>query len=117
MGQMHGSVAFGKLVIVLDECGFNGNVKKLWEELAGTRGGIHFTDIDPESAKILDGFRCELTDRCGCLARAWKEGIDPGNLGKIDEGEFHKSLEELGIVVKNEKKIFRMLCARPYEKK
>eukprot|EP00444_Apocalathium_aciculiferum_P011054 CAMPEP_0183471930 /NCGR_PEP_ID=MMETSP0370-20130417/158655_1 /TAXON_ID=268820 /ORGANISM="Peridinium aciculiferum, Strain PAER-2" /LENGTH=81 /DNA_ID=CAMNT_0025664535 /DNA_START=15 /DNA_END=257 /DNA_ORIENTATION=- len=76
---------------------FNGNVKKLWEELTEGRPYATFADIDPEACKVLLKFRLALLEKFGCLAKAWQEGLDVDRLGRLDFSEFSASCEALEI--------------------
>uniref|UniRef100_A0A7S4S6F6 EF-hand domain-containing protein n=1 Tax=Alexandrium monilatum TaxID=311494 RepID=A0A7S4S6F6_9DINO len=109
--DMQGTLSFGKLMIVLEECGFQGNVKGLWEELALGRAGITLRDIDPEAVRLLDRFREQLLSKYGSLVKAW-EAIDSEGAGRLDQEDFVAACTAQGINAKNPKKAFQLLRAR-----
>merc|ERR1719161_523506 len=69
--DLTGAVSFGKFVIVVGDCGFHGNVKCMWQHLAGEKNTISFRDLDPECAKILDEARESLVNSSGSILQAW----------------------------------------------
>jgi len=104
-----GSVSFGKFVIVLNDCSFHGNVKTLWAELAGTRGSISFSDLDPDSASILDECRNFFLTDYGTVLKAWHGVLDRHGVGKVDKEDF---LNKMMGKVKSPGKLFKLLLAR-----
>lgn len=110
--RMQGFVACNKFLNVMDEYAYSGNVKKLWEELAGGRAFATFKDIDPEAFTTLTHVRECLLDKFGNLTKAFDEGLDLDGIGRVDEAEFSKASEALGMGPKTSKKCFRQLLAR-----
>lgn len=110
--QLQGGCGFGKLMVALEDCAYAGNKKQLWDELCKGQPSIQFADIDFEASRLLDGFREQLLEAKGTLLQAWHDGLDTDGSGRLDEEHFVKGLQSLGIVVKNPKKLFRLLLAR-----
>mmetsp|Transcript_102339 Transcript_102339/g.328169 ORF Transcript_102339/g.328169 Transcript_102339/m.328169 type:complete len:870 (+) Transcript_102339:93-2702(+) len=111
--RWQGSVHLGKFLIVMEHIQFNGNVKKLWEELTEGRPSATFADIDPEAYKVLVKFRRTLLEKFGCLSKSWQEGLDVDRLGRLDFSEFSASCEALEINDKMAKRVFQLMLARP----
>lgn len=109
--EMTGSLSFGKYIIVLEESGFQGNVKGLWEELAMGRRGITLKDVDPDAVRHLDRLRSELLNKYGSLIKAWA-ALDSDAAGRLDQEDFIKACAENGVAVKSPKKAFQLLRAR-----
>lgn len=107
--DLRGNCGFGRFVIVVDDCGFFGNVKSVWQDLSGGKATITFRDLDPQSASILDECREFMVSACGSILKAWHSVLDPQGRQRLDEAEF---LPKMVGRVKNPKKLFRLLLAR-----
>jgi len=79
-------------------CGYNGDIRQLWKELAKPEHG-HCTlhDFDPEASELLWGFRAHLLERYGDLVTAWRRGLDPGKRTRLDAEEFARNCAGIGF--------------------
>lgn len=110
--SMTGSLSFGKLVIVLEDCCFSGHTKRLWEDLSMGKSTISFKDVDGEAARMLDNFREQLISCRGSITAAWTGGLDIDGLGRVDEADFLRGILKLGVTSRKPQKLFRSLLGR-----
>jgi len=106
-----GAVSFMKFCIVLDQAGFAGKIKCLWQELVQAETALTFQALDPETATILASFRNFLVSKCGSLINAWHQYLDDIDISRVDEDDF---LSKLGndLAKPPPKKVFKLLLAR-----
>merc|ERR1719310_698607 len=85
-----GCVAFGRLVIALEDCAFHGKLKSLWSQMVGDREDAmaRFADIDEDAAKTLDSFREQIVAKSGSLLQAWRGGLDVDGTAIVAEADF-----------------------------
>mmetsp|Transcript_47990 Transcript_47990/g.114057 ORF Transcript_47990/g.114057 Transcript_47990/m.114057 type:complete len:1185 (-) Transcript_47990:90-3644(-) len=114
--DLRGTVSFGKFRIVLDHCIFQGDVKALWQQLAGSNKGMSFRNLDPPAQKLLDLARRRWTETFGSLDAAWMKGIDQHGIGCINQDEFLHQAETLALSEKQLRKLFRLLLNRQTQK-
>jgi Ca2+-binding EF-hand superfamily protein len=107
-----GVLGFSRFNLILDECAFQSNRKVIWKELVGDQKHAPFRAIDSDAAGIIDRFRGQLLERFPSLLEAWRQGLDPGRLGEINESEFKTACESLGLQIGNHRWLFRLLLKR-----
>lgn len=104
-----GGVPFGKFTIVLNDCSFHGNVKTMWAELTSNRSSMTFSDLDADSAGMLDECRKFMVNDYGTILKAWHRLLDTHGSEKVDKDDF---LNKMMGKVKTPEKLFRLLLAR-----
>jgi len=113
--KMTGNVSFGKFLLVLQDCCYHGNIKALWEDLCGPeeKPMIQFRDVDADAQDLIEQVREQLINQYGNLLASWSKGVDAEGIGRVDEGDFLVSCKNMGLNLKNPKKLFKMLLSHP----
>eukprot|EP00927_Polykrikos_kofoidii_P027435 TRINITY_DN24135_c1_g1_i1.p1 TRINITY_DN24135_c1_g1~~TRINITY_DN24135_c1_g1_i1.p1 ORF type:complete len:1699 (-),score=352.43 TRINITY_DN24135_c1_g1_i1:192-5237(-) len=96
--ECHGRLSWTTFADAMRRIGLRGDFKKLFEELdVDCRGYLTLENFAPEVAREIDQFRRQLVERYGNLIDGWRLGLDTGRVGRLDEPEFTKRCEELGL--------------------
>lgn len=77
--------------------GYEGAIKKLWQELDEDQTGwVSLDEIAPQAAEELGEFKEMLETKFGTIERAWNEGLDIDRSGGLTTEEFGDVCKGLG---------------------
>jgi len=106
-----GHTSFATFCNALKDASFYGSVKNLWQEVCqNPEGHCTFTDLDSESAAVLDAFRDQLVAQYGSISQGWQQALDPENSTRVDEASFNARLAQ-SLQTRTPKKLFNLLRA------
>mmetsp|Transcript_95536 Transcript_95536/g.212502 ORF Transcript_95536/g.212502 Transcript_95536/m.212502 type:complete len:921 (+) Transcript_95536:1-2763(+) len=92
----NGRLSFGEFCFGVRQVGFNGNLKKLWDELdADSSGFISLQELDRRAHKAMTSFHELLVEKFGNKKRAWKQ-LDQKRNGWVEEGDFVNFAQSVG---------------------
>jgi Ca2+-binding EF-hand superfamily protein len=94
-----GHLCFTTFCKACRDTGYNGNIKKLWNQLDYDGSGfISIDEIAPVQGAMMTQFKQLLRDcHGGSLVRAWKETLDVEKASRVSLERFIPACESLGI--------------------
>jgi len=109
-----GRVTYNEFCKGARQLGYAGSIKQLWLTLDEDQSGhITLNEIDPEVHALVTRFLGGLSEKYGCLDKAWTKGFGKDPHGSIDEAEMTKMCANLGIDQKSAAKLFHSLQPMP----